>query len=87
MTVTLKPDLEEEIAARAQAEGLTTEEFVNRVLERLMAQEKPAAELSAEERTRILEDWIANHSVGGPPLSDYAVSRESIYRETEDAQL
>jgi hypothetical protein len=46
MTVTLKPDLEEELAARAQAEGLTTEEFVNRVLERLVAQEKPAAELA-----------------------------------------
>ena len=42
MTVTLKPDLEEELTARAKAKGLTTEEFVNRVLERLMAQEKPA---------------------------------------------
>ena len=87
MTVTLKSDLEQELSARAQAEGLTTEEFVNRVLERLMAQEKPAAELSAEERARILEEWIENHSVGGPPLSDYAVSRESIYKEREDAQL
>ena len=79
MTVTLKPDLEEELAARARAKGLTTEEFVNRVLERLVDHEKPAAELSAEERARILEEWIENHSVGGPPLSDYAVSRESIY--------
>jgi len=87
MTVTLKPDVEEEIATRAKAEGLTTEEFVNRVLERLMAHEKPAAELTGEERARILEDWIANHSVGGPPLSDYAVSRESIYKEREDAQI
>lgn len=80
-------DLEEELAARAKAKGLTTEEFVNSVLERLVAYEKPAAELSAEERARILEDWIANHSVGGTPLSDYAVSRESIYKEREDAQL
>jgi len=87
MTVTLKPDLEEELTARAKAEGLSTEEFVNRVLERLVAQEKPAAELSAEERARILDEWIANHSVGGPLLSDYAVSRESIYKEREDAQL
>ena len=84
MTVTLKPDLEEELTVRAKAKGLTTEEFVNRVLERLVAQEKPAAELSAEERARILEDWIANHSVGGPPLSDYAVSRESIYSREDE---
>ena len=55
MTVTLRPDLEEQLAARARTKGLTTEEFVNRVLERLVAQEKPAAELSAEERARILE--------------------------------
>ena len=87
MTVTLKPDLEEELAARAKAEGLTTEEFVNRALERLVAQEKSASELSAEERARLLEEWISNHSVGGAPLSDYAVSRESIYKEREDAQL
>jgi L-fucose isomerase-like protein len=87
MTVTLKPDLEEELTARAQAEGLTTEDFVNRELEKLVAREQASPELSAEERARILEEWIANHSVGGPPLSDYAVSRESIYKEREDAQL
>jgi hypothetical protein len=66
---------------------LTTEEFVNRELEKLVAREQASPELSAEERARILEEWIANHSVGGPPLSDYAVSRESIYKEREDAQL
>ena len=87
MTVTLKPDLEEELTARAQAEGLSTEEFVNRELEKLVAREQASPELSAEERARLLEEWIANHSVGGPPLSDYAVSRESIYKEREDAQL
>jgi hypothetical protein len=87
MTVTLKPELEEEVAARAKAEGLTTEEFVNRELEKLVAREQTSSEVSPEERARILEEWLANHSVGGPPLSDYAVSRESIYKEREDAQL
>lgn len=87
MTVTLKPDLEEELAGRAKAKGLTMDEYVNRVLEKLMAQEKPAAELSPEERAEILLEWTANHAVGGPPLSDYAVSRKSIYKEREDAQL
>jgi hypothetical protein len=87
MTVTLKPDLEEELAARAKAQGLTTDEFVNRVLEKLMAHEKPAAELSPEERSEILLEWTAKHAVGGPQLSDYAESRGSIYKEGEDAQL
>ena len=65
----------------------TTDEFVNRVLEKLMAHKKPAAELSPEERAEILLDWTANHAVGGPPLSDYAESRESIDKGRDDAQL
>ena len=87
MTVTLKPDLEEELTARAQAEGLSTEEFVNRELERLVASTPPVSKLTPEERVRLWNEFLASHSVGGPPLSDYAVSRESIYKEREDAQL
>jgi len=44
MTVTLKPDLEEELTACAQAEGLTAEEFVNRELERLVEKASTARE-------------------------------------------
>ena len=87
MTVILKPDLEEEIAARAKAEGLSTEEFVNRELAKLVASQAQPSKLSPKERARRWREWIDNHSVGGPPLSDYAVSRESIYKEREDAQL
>ncbi len=86
MTVTLKPDLEEELTARAKAEGLTTEEFVNRELEKLVTQPVPA-QLTPQERARLWLEWTEKHAVGGPPLSDYAVSRESIYKEREDAQL
>lgn len=87
MTVTLKPDLEEELAARAKAEGLSTEEFVNRALEKLIASQTPPEEITTEERVRRWLEWTEKHAVGGPPLSDYAVSRESIYKEREDAQL
>lgn len=84
MTVTLKPDLEEELAARAQAEGLSTEEFVNRELERLVASTPPTSKLTPEERVRRWHEFLASHSVGGPPLSDYAVSRESIYTREDE---
>jgi hypothetical protein len=84
MTVTLKPDLEEELTARAQAEGLSTEEFVNRELERLVASTPPTSRLTPEERVRLLNEFLAGHSVGGPPLSDYAVSRESIYTREDE---
>jgi hypothetical protein len=96
MTVTLKPDLEEELAARAKAEGLTTEEFVNRYLEKLIATEKQVETPSsnetephyrtAEEWEQALKDFI-QHFPPHPVLSDDAISRESIYREREDAQL
>lgn len=84
MTVTLKPDLEEELAGRARAEGLSIEEFVNRELERLVASTPPASKLTPEERVRRWNEFLASHSVGGPPLSDYAVSRESIYTREDE---
>ena len=84
MTITLRPDLEEELAARAQAKGLSTEEFVNRELERLVASAQPNSKLTPAERVRLWREFLATHTVGGPPLSDYAVSRESIYTREDE---
>jgi hypothetical protein len=85
MTITLRPDLEEELAARAQAKGLSTEEFINRELELLVsASTHPMAKLTPEERVRRWDEFVASHAVGGPPLSDYAVSRESIYTREDE---
>lgn len=84
MTVTLKPDLEEELAARAKAEGLTTEEFVTRELEKIVATQPKPSDLSPQERARLWLEFTEKHSVGGPPLSDYAVSRESIYSREDE---
>jgi hypothetical protein len=88
MTVTLKPDLEEELTARAQAEGLTTDEFVNRELERFLANSDSRTNLTPAERVRRWHEWLDSHAnVTAPPLSDEAISRETIYREREDRQL
>jgi hypothetical protein len=84
MTVTLKPDLEEELAARAKAEGLTTEEFVTRELEKIVAKQPKPSDLSPQERARLWLEFTEKHAVGGPPLSDYAVSRESIYSREDE---
>ena len=84
MTVTLKPDLEEELKARAKAEGLSTEEFVNRELEKLVASAPSSSTLAPEERARLWREFIESHTVGGQPLSDYAVSRESIYSREDE---
>ena len=88
MTVTLKPDLEEELTARAQAEGLSTEEFVNRELEKLMTSTHPSSKVTPKERARRWQEWLNSHDyIKAPPLADEAISRESIYREREDKQL
>ena len=84
MTVRLRPDLEEELAARAQSEGLSIEEFVNRELERVVASSPLAPKLSPEERVRRWHEFVTQYAVGGPPLSDYAVSRESMYTREDE---
>ena len=84
MTVTLKPDLAEELTARARAEGLTIEEFVNRELERLVKSAQPRSNLTPELRAREWKELLEKFAVGGPPLSDYAVSRESIYTREDE---
>ena len=86
MTITLRPELQEELAARARAEGLSTEEFINRELERLViASAHPMAGLTPEERVRRWDECVKSHDyIKAPPLSDYAVSRESIYTREDE---
>jgi len=42
---------------------------------------------SPEERARAVEEWASRHRSSAPPLSDEAISRDSIYGEREDNQL
>jgi hypothetical protein len=85
MTITLRPDLEEELASRAQAQDLSTEEFVNRELEHLAASSTPNPKLTPEERVRLWREFLNSHGyINAPPLSDYAVSRESIYTREDE---
>ena len=77
MTVTLKPDLEAELKARADAEGLSTEEFVNRELEKLVAAALSKSQLAPEERARLWREFIEKHAVGGPPLSEASSVRQT----------
>ena len=83
MTVTLHlaPELEAGLVAQAQASGMTVEEYLLSVVE--SAVRNPAQKrLSAEERAAAFEAWSAAHRPT-PPLSDNAVSRESIYESRD----
>ena len=89
MTVTLelKPEVEERVVAEAKARGLPVEDYIQRKLEGKSTTPDPNA-LPFEEWLQRWNEWLSSHDyVKAPPLSDEAISRESIYREREDAQL
>ncbi|HXT61874.1 MAG TPA: hypothetical protein VN696_02440 [Pyrinomonadaceae bacterium] len=90
MTVTLelKPEIEDLVKAEAEARGLSVEAYIQQELEsKLIAEENPN-KIPYDEWLRRWKEWLSSHDyIKAPPLSDEAVSRESIYREREDAQL
>lgn len=92
MTVTLelKPEIEERLRARAAERGLPVEKFLEAVIELDVSRsgERPFHETATtEEWEKAFTDWVNADRPHHPPLSDEAISRESIYREREDAQL
>jgi hypothetical protein len=81
VTLNLKPELEAGLLAQAQASGMSVEEYVLSVVEGVVFATAPI-KLSPEERAKAFEAWSANHRLS-PPLSDEAVSRESMYGDRE----
>lgn len=81
MTVTLelRPELEAGLLAVARASGMTLEEYLLSVVESAVP---PESRLSPAERGAAFEAWSAGHRFT-PPLSDDAVSRESMYESRE----
>ena len=77
VTLNLKPEVEAGMLAQAQAAGMTVEEYLGSLVENALPLIKPAT-LSAEERAAEYEAWSAGHAYT-PPLSDYAISRASMY--------
>jgi len=65
MTVTLPPELEIVIVERAQAQGISAEEYVERLVREVTQQ--------AQQRTVALPSWP------GHPLSD--LHREQLYED------
>lgn len=89
MTVTLelKPEVEEKIIAEAKAHGLSVEDYIQRKLEGKPTSPDPN-ELPFDEWLQRWNEFLSSHDyINAPPLSDEAISRESIYREREDKQL
>ena len=79
----LPPDLEARLLAEAKEQGLGVDEIVKRYLYRLQSS-APQKRLSAEEIDREFESGRRPYPEGIPPLSDEAMSRESIYTREDD---
>jgi len=91
MTVTLelKPEVEERIVAEAKASGLSVEMYILSVLEKEAANGEVnfALTKTPEEWKKAFLKWVRTERPAHLPLSDEAISRESVYRERDDAQL
>jgi hypothetical protein len=90
ITIKLTPDNETRLVAHASAQGITVEHYLNSLIERNLAleAEPPFYETATTEAwVNAFTSWASSHSTKAPPLSDEAISRESIYREREDSQL
>ena len=81
MTVALdlKPETHAGLLALAETAGISVEEYLRAMVEgAVLAQ--PRKTLSPEERSAAFEAWSAGHE-HTPLLSDFAVSRESMYED------
>ncbi len=84
MTVTLNlpPNIEQLYLAEAQARGLAVQEVIE---EALVAARQPVArgeQVSPEEWMRRFREWSESPAHANlPVLSEYAMSRESIYED------
>lgn len=79
MTVTLKltPEIAAGLQSQARANGMTLEEYLLSLVEGAALRNTRSA-FSVEQRAAAFEAWSAAHRPT-PPLSDYAVSRDSMY--------
>ncbi len=84
LTVQITPEVEKRLEAEAGELGLTPAEYVRVVLERMFSRpERPPLWMTAtkEEWLKAFNAWMDSHDPTLPPLSEEAISRESIYGE------
>ncbi len=86
----LKPKVEARLTSLAAIQGVSVEEYIQSFLESLASlDEEPSYDsMTPEQWSKEFEEWLDGHDyITAPPLTDEAISRESIYREREDSQL
>lgn len=82
ITVELPTEIEECFRAQARDRGLSLDAFVQECLAR-SAQKQLTPKLSPDELNRVLDE-AADLVPNAPPLTDFAMSRESIYTREDE---
>jgi hypothetical protein len=80
LTLNISPELEAGLVAHAAARGVSVEDYLLSLVAEAVSFEGPDTK-SAEERAAAFEAWANSHPPSDHLLSDYAVSRESIYED------
>ena len=79
--IELKPEVEAELAARADRTGVPISQYVQRILEQYLPVQPVEIRMSPEQSTKTFQDWVQNFPYRrNEPLSDDAISRESFYQ-------
>nr|WP_238360552.1 hypothetical protein [Iningainema tapete] len=83
----MKPEIEAQLIAQAASAGISVEEFLQMAISGLLSASQPSVVptvLSPQERAQAFVKWAKSHSIQAPPLSDEAISRESIYTREDE---
>lgn len=86
ITLELKPELEARLISQAAKQGVSIEELVERFIELLTVTSDQSAQtvLSPHDRAAQFGQWAKRRVSNAPPLSDAAISRESIYTREDE---
>ncbi|HWC98565.1 MAG TPA: hypothetical protein VG456_17515 [Candidatus Sulfopaludibacter sp.] len=79
VTIDIKPETQAGLLALAHAAGMSVEEYLLAMVEGTVVSRSPKT-LRPDERAAAFEAWSAGHRFT-PPLSDHAVSRQSMYED------
>lgn len=85
ITVELPPELEEQFLAQANSRGLSLDAYLMDCLTR-STQQLTSAHQSPSDLDRILDE-AADLVPAAQPLSDFAMSRESIYTREDEFKV
>ncbi len=86
MTVTLEPEIEDEVRRKAAAQGQNADQYLRQLVETALRQSTPTiirSTLTPEKRRRLQQERMARAVARNQPASTSDFRREDIYDDEE----